>query len=522
MLNARTIQGILVLAGAMFLAVWLGQSIVTNQFETIFKVIVALTFVGCLALGRRIWLLIPFAATLGIGLRLPGQPDSLLLAQALVLGFSTILFLMRKLPFRLQISELEILAIVLTLFIAQAYGRNPVSVQILGGDMIGGKAYALYAIALSSAMLLAGLRVPERDLKWILPLGILGGLMNAAISFLGYLVPAVAYYTGASFTRSNEVDYSNQKTVADSGAATRISFLTSLGKNISLWISSFMSPLKASFHPFWGGVILISSIAVMMGGFRNGVAALGMTYFIGIAYRNGITGIIISCFGGAFAVTLLALANLIYPLPPNVQRALTFLPGTWEQRYKQDADFSTEWRVEIWKEALLTDRWIQNKWLGDGLGFSAAELNAQMSFREGTRTGISGFDAHREAILSNGDYHSGPVSLIRTIGYFGLLAFVLIQIRLAVHAHRQIIRCRGTPWLPLALFVGIPIIWSPIFFVFIYGDFKTDTPTLLLSLAMLRLLENNLPLPAYVVKKKVPFILKNQAHSDAATHNLTN
>lgn len=220
-----------------------------------------------------------------------------------------------------------------------------------------------------------------------------------------------------------------------------------------------------------------------------------------------------SIFGGIGGLALLAVVNIVHPLPPNIQRSLTFLPGTWEERYKVDAKGSSDWRFEIWREALLTDRWIHNKWLGDGLGFSAAEFTAQMNNRQGTRSGISGFDFHRETILANGDYHSGPVSTIRVIGYIGLIFFLLAQIRLAVHAHHQIIRCRGTEWLPLALFVGIPLISGPVFFLFIFGDFKSAASAYLLSVGMCRMLENNLPLPANVKRSQLPFMLQSGNHA---------
>jgi hypothetical protein len=223
---------------------------------------------------------------------------------------------------------------------------------------------------------------------------------------------------------------------------------------------------------------------------------------------------------GMVGIALLAAINLLAPLPPNVQRTLTFLPGTWEQRYKDDAEGSTEWRMEVWKEVLLTDRWIQNKWIGDGLGFSAAEFAAQRNQRKGARAGISGFEAHRESVLASGDYHSGPVSSVRVVGYIGLFIFLLAQIRLAVHAHRQIIRCRGTEWLPVALFIGIPIVWSPLFFTLIFGDFKISASVFLLSLGMIRLLENNLPLPAYVKRSRLPLMQQPGNHASLPEHRM--
>ena len=493
MFNTRIFQSIIAFAVGVFIAIWLGLNIATEQTETILKIIAAALFLICFALGRRIWMLIPFAASLAIGLRIPGQPDALLLAQIAFIAFSVPQFLMRKLPWRLEFTELEFWMLMLTLMVAQVYMRNPVGVSIFGGNTVGGKSYVLYAIALTSALILCGLRVPASDLKWIMRLSIIGGLMNLLISIMGVLVPAIGFYTGQTFTRSDEVNYENREAI-DTGAATRVGFLTQIGRNLSLWISCYISPLLALVKPLWLMLILVSVGASLMGGFRNGIMGVGLTFLVGIAYRSGGFGVLLSIFMGMGGVALLAVINLLAPLPPNVQRALTFLPGTWEQRYKDDAEGSTEWRVEVWKEALFTERWIQNKWLGDGLGFSTDELIAQMNERKGARAGISGFDAHRESVLANGDYHSGPVSSIRVIGYVGLIIFIVAQIRLAVHSHRLITRYRHTEWFPLTLLVGIPSIVSPFLFVLIFGDIKLAAPSFLLSCSFIRIFKNNLPL----------------------------
>ena len=508
MINSRSLQGIIVLTAGLFLAIWLGLSIATNQAETIIQVIAAAVLIGCLFLGKRIWLLIPFVAVMNIGLRLPGNPTSLLLGQALVLGFCTLLFLMRKLPFQLALTEMEAWIVIITLFVGQVYMRNPVGVNLFGGDTVGGKGYALYAIALASALLFCGLRVPASELKWVLPLSIIGGLINMAISIIGIFIPAIAFYTGSdTYMESADAGFENQ--VVDEKAATRVGFLAGISSNLSLWISSYISPVAACLRPLWAILLLLAIAAATLSGFRNGIVTVGMTLLLGIIYRSGFNGVVLSIFGGIGALTLLAMVNTMHPLPPNVQRSLTFLPGTWEERYKRDAEGSSEWRFEVWREALLTDRWIHNKWLGDGLGFSATELAAQRNNQQGGRLGVSGFEAHRETILANGDYHSGPVSSIRVVGGIGLFFFLLAQIRLAVHAHRQILRCRGTEWYPLALFTGIPIIICPLYFVFIFGDFKTNAASFLLAVGMIRLLENNLPLPAYVKRSRLPFVLQS-------------
>lgn len=493
MTSSHSIKGIIVLATALVLAVWLGLSVVTNQEQTIINVIGVAILIFCFSLGPRIWLLIPFTSALAIGLRIPGQPDALLLGQLLLIAFTIPQFLLRKLPFQLKWTEIEIWMLVLTLLIVQVYLRNPVGVNIFGADTVGGKGYALYGIAAFSSLILCGLRVPPPDLKWMLRLTIAGGVMNFIISVIGTIVPAVGFYTGMTYTRADEPNHDSLAQPIDTGMATRIAFLGNLGKNLALWISSFISPLMAIVRPLWLLLMMTSLIAALMSGFRNNFMAVALTLVIGVCYRNGIKGFISILILSTAGLALIALINLAVPLPPNIQRSLTFLPGTWEERYIDDAEGSTEWRIEIWKEALLTDRWIQNKWLGDGLGFSAAELQAQANQRKEARTGVSGLGAHVENVLISGDYHSGPVSTVRVVGYLGLILFVIAQIRLAINTHHLIKRCKGTQWYPITLLSGIPTIYAPFFFIFIFGDFKTNAAVFLLSCGIFRILKNNIP-----------------------------
>ena len=507
-MDTNKIKVILIVILAAFASIYLGISAATEKVETIAWVVGVGTLATCLFLGRRIWLLIPLMSAVDISIRLPGQPSTLLVAQFLVIGFSVLLLLMRRLPFRLRFTELEVWMLVITLFVVQVYVRNPVSVSIFGGDSVGGKPYAIFALSLVTAALLAGLSVPHAELKTALRLSIIGGIINFGASLLGRFVPTVGFIIGVSYVDTSVKDYSKAGVAVDTTQATREGSLVTLGRNLSLWVCSFRSPLKACFHPLWCGLILLSLAAALMSGFRNSVLMVGFTYFLGLCYRGGMGAVMTSMLGGVMALALLAVVNSAAPLPPNIQRSLSFLPGTWEKHILVDAEGSNEWRFEIWKEVLTSEKWITNKWMGDGLGFSLAELQYQMSTRIGTGKGLSGFDAHRESILSSGDYHSGPIQTVRVIGYFGLVVLILFQIRLAVHAHRQILRCRNTEWFPLALLLGIPLIWNPIFFVFVFGTFKTAAETVFLGAAMIRLLENNLPLPPWIKPTRSAYLLR--------------
>ncbi len=506
-MDSSKLKAIIVGVLATFAALYLGITAATAQFETIAWVIGGGGFVTCLLLGRRIWLLIPFLGSLQLTLMIPGSPTTMLLAQALVVGFSSLIFLSRRLPFRLQLTELEFWIGLLTVCVLQVYLRNPVGINLFGGDTVGGRPYIIYGVTFFAAFLLCGLRVPATELRTAMRLSILGGILNFCLGILGWLLPSF----GTWFGFASSMQAGTQNEAIDETRATRVDAVRALAQTLALTVSSRINPLKACFSLRWAPLVLLSFAFAAFSGYRNVIGAVGLTYMVGLFYRGHMLSVLAAGLFSILILGFLAFGNLVMPLPPNIQRSLSFLPGTWEESYRRDSKESSEWRVAIWKEALLTDRWIHNKWLGDGMGFTATDLAMQQSVKARKlkgRFGVSGFDLQREAILANGDYHSGPVSAVRTIGYVGLLVMALAQLRLVVHAHRQIMRCKGTEWYPVALFFCIPIIWNPVFFWLIFGGFGGDAPFILMSAGMLRMLENNLPLPAYVTgRARVPIPL---------------
>ena len=504
-MDSNKIKAIIVLLIAGMGALYLGVAAATAQFEAIAWVVGGIVLAVCLALGKRIWLLLPLMSGIAIVIPIPGNFTTLFLTQFLVLGFCSMLFLMRKLPFEIKLTELEMFCLLYLAMVGQAYFRNPVGLNIFGGDTVGGKAYVIFAAYFFTAALISILRINPNDLIWWVRLTIVGALANFALGAVTKFFPSVGFILGASFS----TDVSDGSEVA-AGQATRVSFVRGISNTIAIWVASKISPLKACFHPLYGSLILVSVAFAMISGFRVQLIGIALYLLIGIAYRGGFVSLIVSFFLGAAALATLALVNLATPLPANIQRSLTFLPGTWEERYKEDAAGSTEWRLEMWKEALLTDKWIENKWLGDGLGFSKAELAAIVAVNEskGQERTISGLTSGQENFMISGGYHSGPVVTIRTIGYLGLFVLMVGYLRMMVHAHRQIIRCRGTEWYSPALFLCIPIIAGPISWTLLYGSFSGGAGVLLMGCALVRLLERNLPLPAYSSGRRETYSLQ--------------
>jgi hypothetical protein len=498
MVESNSIAKFAVLAVGLMLAIVLGNLVVTDQTSALLWVAGGSLLTFCLWLGKDIWLLIPFSLLLN--LRFPWLPGGFPPGQIAILlafGWFLVLFAMRKVRLRLRMTAVEVAAIVLLLSILQVWMRNPVGLSALGSESIGARPYFNVAMAVIGALMLGSVIVTPEKVRAAMRWMIAGGLLSVTINLIPFLIPSAAQITGRLFGAVGHYrQFAGMETgPVDSGSATRILPATELGILMSRWIASRMNPVMRLFHPFWGLMILSSMAVAGLGGFRSGLFTVFLNLGLGAYYWGRGRAVVLGAFLGITALVMISLVNLMAPLPPNIQRSLSFLPGTWEERIRADAKNSTDWRVELWKEALTTDRYIHNKILGDGLGFSARELAAQKMMEDMKIRGGSGFDLHREHVLITGDYHSGPVQTIRTTGYVGLLILLVAMSVIAVRAHRLILRARGTPYFPVVCFFAIPMVWHPAFFVLIFGAFGTDVPLLFMNMGLLRLMENNL-LPA--------------------------
>ena len=502
MVESNAIAKIFALVVSLLLAVLVGSLLVTDQYVALACVGGAALLGFCFWMGRDIWLLIPFSTL--ITLKFPWLPGAMPLSQVctvVVVAWILLLLAMRKVRLQFKITGIEIAALILLLSILQAYIRNPVGLDILGSQVVGARAYFNVSIALATALVMGTLVVTPDKLRSAVRWMMAGGIISAVVGLVPFFMPSLTHITArfGAFGSYREVTSSTYMDVVDPGRAGRIGPASELGSLLSRWVAGSLNPLKGLLHPFWLLVITSAMVASGFGGFRNAFAAMALNLILGTFYWGRMRAVIAGSFLGIAALGALAVINAVAPLPANIQRSLSFLPGTWDKRIVEDARGSTQWRVEIWKEVLSTDRYIYDKVLGDGLGFNARELAAQQTM-DALKVGIgtSGFDIQRDYILVSGDYHSGPVQTIRTTGYVGLFILLIGMSYTSIRAHRMIVRARNTPYFGMSCFLCIPMVWHPFFFVFIFGAFGTDVPLLLIHMGFLRLMEKNL-LPALPV-----------------------
>src|SRR5262249_19203035 len=114
----------------------------------------------------------------------------------------------------------------------------------------------------------------------------------------------------------------------------------------------------------------------------------------------------------------LLLLPQVESMPLMVQRALSFLPAVrMDPVAREGAQGSTEWRVEMWKEALpqVPKYFIKGK----GYVIDPSDL-----FMAEVAAFHGGFGIQAAGALVAGDYHNGPLSLLIPFGIFGLVGFM--------------------------------------------------------------------------------------------------
>ena len=450
----------------------------------------AAVFALVLIMNDRIWLLVPacWHLTGNFG-SLPFSVREL--AVLLTFGVFIVFIALRRMPIETRFGLLDAFVFLNLGYLATVYLRNPVGTAALGSAMVGGRPYFEIVIAVLAYLVLTWVPLTPRTAR-VLPcliafpqIGV--SLLSALTHFIPQLGPIASIIysdvevsdADAGMQPGDEADEIDRVVslggVAEAGVLVLFSYFSPL---------SLLNPARLTRFVLFALVCLCFALA----GFRNGVAMLIATGALAAYFRGGLreAWTTLACL----LTIVLGLVGVQYTglhLPLTAQRALSFLPGRWDYEAKADAEGSSEWRFYMWQQALTTDEFIKNKLLGDGIGFSAYELQIM---EEETPEGGSPFIGgdRQENQLIQGAFHSGPISAIRCVGYVGLVLYLVLSLVAAFYAWGLIRITAATPFFPLALFIGISVIYGPVKYICIFGGYESDFPRTIFLCGMLRLL----------------------------------
>lgn len=483
----------LVIVGGLFGAVFLGSVIAKGQFLYLAGGLGAvLVLLVCLTLRTNIWMLIPFCWSLTGNLGGGQIPFSVSeLSVLLSFGMFLLFYAMKSIPRIARAGVCDMLLYLNLAYLATVFLRNPVGVAFIKSSMIGGRPYFTVFIAVMGYWVMQHVTPTPKQGKAFPILVALGAIATTTLGVVTDLFPQLVPIIYPIYTGVNIGSYMK-------GSQIEAPQGEDIGRNFSLVtfayygggaLVSFFRPIQLVlfFRPFWSLIFYGTLAAILFTGFRSGLVYWAVIVLISSYFRGGIGDVLKICFVGFLAICLLIAARtggMDVPLP--AQRAVSFIfPGIWDYRAVSDAKASGEWRFEMWREALASSKVIKNKILGDGFGFDPAELTAYQNI---SGVGSSANSTQmQEYYLIIGNYHSGPMSSIRNGGAIGLLLLTILMIACARHACRIMSRAKGSPFFPLAIFIGAPALYLPFEFLFVYGAYDSSYANVIYYLAILNL-----------------------------------
>ena len=481
-----------ILLGIAF-ALYAGLKVGQGQAKTVIIILAAIPLVlAAVKYTSKLWILLPLS--FGISGTIIALPIALPL-QDLIEVYVFLVFLVlkalkivrKKQVFRL----LDVLLLINVIYLGFVFCRNPVGALGLETERIGGRSYFDVVGAFLAYWVLSQVTItPQQAFK--LPIFmVIAPIFESFAGFLADIAPNIVEPLSRLYSSfANQIDSSVNTPVGEFGE-NRYTYLANAGMGIPTTQSCYFNPTSFINPLFIGRFLLFvgSVIMLLLSGYRSNFVIIIVTLLFSGYLRSGSLQIIkITLFALPVLTILILGQNTIFNLPIAVQRTISFMPGHWDQTALDDANGSTEWRVEMWKDALTTNLYIRDKIFGDGFGVDRKTYEA-VQYAEANHITLR-IKAEASAIM--GTFHNGPISTIRYVGYIGLVFYYILIIVIIGKAWDLVQKTKNTQFFPLALLICIPAILHPFFFTFIFGRFDGSLTVTILSVGMLNMLRESL------------------------------
>ncbi|MGD0060338.1 MAG: O-antigen ligase family protein [Verrucomicrobiia bacterium] len=361
-------------------------------------------------------------------------------------------------------------------YIAFTFVCHPVGLQTFGAETVGGRPYFKIFIAWCAYLIIAHMPDSYKSVTRI-PLWLMASItVSAALALVVYIVPSITPYVWYFYSDIDVTDYlKGPAATAEVRGANRFLALAPFGLMLVQVLSAYFPP-RTLINPLrWRSyLLLLGFVAILASGFRNtllfAVASLALGSWFHRGWRDVVIGGVI---GTLFIAFLVFGQGRYFELPLSAQRALGSLPGQWDDVIKDEVKISNS-RWDWWRR-IIEEGTIKNWWIGDGFGLTEKDY----------ATISSGKAAFEDAATLTGSFHSGPLTAIRNVGVVGLILFYALMIVAAVYSVKCIHRCRGTPLLPVAIFLAIQLVWSPIHFALVFGSYDLQVTEHLFMVGLL-------------------------------------
>ena len=305
--------------------------------------------------------------------------------------------------------------IVLTAWLTGGFGLHS-----LGGSSGGGKKYITALLGVAGYFALSSRRIPREHVKFYVGLYFLSALPSFVSDLFPFL-PSPLNYINLLFPPNyiSNVDMAVGVSRLGSMSATLVAIVFFLLARHGLRGVFFTPNVFRAV-----GLILMLGLSTL-GGFRStlltNLLILVMLFFLEGLHRTRLLPAAIM----GLALMAAVLVPLASHLPFTVQRSLTILPLDLDPQARLDAEGSSEWRRNMWR-----DLWPKvPDYLLLGKGYLLKSDDFEMMGSTALSTGYAAqIDQSSVGLAASGDYHSGPLSTLIPFGIWGGLAFLWVTL----------------------------------------------------------------------------------------------
>jgi len=455
-------------------------------------VVVGILMIPLLLRWHHPWLIAMWNSTAMLFF-LPGRPQVWMGLAAVSLAISILQFtLNRRMTFLHAPTVTRPLLILTAVVLITAHLTGGFGFKVFGGDTYGGKRYVMILAAVMGFFAIINRQIPPKRAGLYVALFFLGattlaianlpGIISPAFNFVFFVFPVARL---SDFTDPNSVvgqtEYvSRWFGFSQCGLAVFCAMLARYG----------VRELLDTAKPWRLSLFCVASLAALSGGFRSTAILLLLTFGL-LFYLERLhhTRLLLPLML-VFLIGSGLLALFAPRLPLSVQRSLSFLPLKIDPLIRYDAEGSTQWRLNLWREA--SQEVPEYLLIGKGYSFSATE-QAQL----GSKTNVEA----RELV---GDYHNGPLSVIIPLGIFGAIAFVWLMVA-GLRVLYQNYQYGNPEYHHYNIFLFAYFVAKLISFCAIFGSLYSDLPMFLGLLALSISLNGGVARPVVVPQPKIVF-----------------
>ena len=482
----------------LLVAVMVGSAVGSSDMRMVAGVIAAIPVaVIFVKLKTNIWVLIPIGWYLSG--RLPWLPLPFTvrdLCFMTAIFFFTLFFATRALPWKRKLGTLDYLIYINLAYLASVYIRNPAGFWAMQTSVVGGRPYFEIALAFGAFIILSRVQISDLIAKifpffFVVPAWCIG-----ILDIVGRLVPQTSFALNSIYSGIGSGGVTSAFQKEERLGETRMTGMLGAGMSLVLALAAKFNPITliSPLYPVRVMLLLAALVAIFLSGFRSALLFAIIALLLSALLRQRARELWIFASLSVFGlIAIIAMQGSVVQLPLTMQRALSWLPGDWNEEAVADAQGSSQWRFEMWGWAWNDDRILRDRTWGQGFGLSIDDMNliaTSLMAGQGGGSLLGGSD--RENFMITGAFHSGPLSTIKYIGVVGLALYYPLMCYMAVLAWRLCKRARGTRAFTLALFVGIPIIYEPFNFIVVFGGLDSNYSQLLFWAGLLNLTNNYL------------------------------